>query len=177
MSSVVPLRECLPLSAREKQLADEHPDSCAQEIVPGLFLGPFTCLRDQETIQRCRLEYVVNLSARCSCIAKQLGVAHIMDVMIEDEVNANIMVHLPAIYAFIDAALDSGVNVLVNCAMGISRSGTAVVGYLMHKHNWSVDESLLYVKQRRACVAPNPGFLIQLTHQRLPTLDEIENME
>ena len=37
-----------------------------------------------------------------------------------------------------------------------------VIAYVMKEFGWSLDRTLQYVKQRRPCVKPNPGFLKQL---------------
>lgn len=46
--------------------------------------------------------------------------------------------------------------------MGVSRSASTVIAYVMKQHNWSLDEAHAYVKKRRGIVKPNEGFRQQL---------------
>ncbi len=51
---------------------------------------------------------------------------------------------------------------LVHCKMGISRSASTVLSYLMKENNHSFADALEHVKKRRSCVNPNGGFRNQL---------------
>ena len=62
---------------------------------------------------------------------------------------------------FIDEALLSGGKVYVHCQMGISRSSTIVLAYLMIKKGWTAQEAVRTVRARRQII-PNDGFLRQL---------------
>ena len=52
-------------------------------------------------------------------------------------------------------------KVLVNCLMGMSRSSTCVLAYLMMRQNMTAVEALTEVRRHRE-VRPNDGFLRQL---------------
>ena len=62
---------------------------------------------------------------------------------------------------FIDEALRSGGKVYVHCQMGISRSSTIVLAYLMIKKGWTAQDAMRTVRSRRQII-PNDGFLRQL---------------
>ncbi|XP_034721235.1 dual specificity protein phosphatase 26-like, partial [Etheostoma cragini] len=62
---------------------------------------------------------------------------------------------------FIHRALSRGGSVLVHCHVGVSRSATLVLGYLMLKQNLTLVEAICAVKDNRG-VIPNRGFLRQL---------------
>lgn len=51
---------------------------------------------------------------------------------------------------------------LVHCKMGISRSGSTVIAYVMKQQRWPLDVALAYVRDRRPVVKPNEGFMKQL---------------
>lgn len=53
-------------------------------------------------------------------------------------------------------------NVLVHCHRGVSRSASFVIGYLMKKNEFSIDEALSYVQSLRPIVQPNSAFIEQL---------------
>ncbi|ROL54037.1 Dual specificity protein phosphatase 26 [Anabarilius grahami] len=62
---------------------------------------------------------------------------------------------------FIHRALSTGGTVLVHCAVGVSRSATLVLAYLMIRQNMTLVEAIKTVKDHRG-VTPNRGFLRQL---------------
>lgn len=53
-------------------------------------------------------------------------------------------------------------NVLVHCRMGISRSASLVIAFLMRKYKCGYDKAFVKVKDRRPIVHPNTGFVSQL---------------
>lgn len=52
-------------------------------------------------------------------------------------------------------------KVLVHCVMGVSRSSTSVLAYLMLKERLSATEALTKIRRIRD-IRPNDGFLLQL---------------
>lgn len=46
--------------------------------------------------------------------------------------------------------------------MGVSRSASVVVAYLMKEFGFEYERAFAYVKQRRSCVNPNESFKVQL---------------
>lgn len=79
-----------------------------------------------------------------------------------DSNTTNIKPVLRSAANFIQEALSAGLNVLVHCAAGISRSSTVVIAFLMLKRGMTYDSALAFVKSKRKCVDPNPGFRSQL---------------
>ena len=64
---------------------------------------------------------------------------------------------------FIDTALNNEKSkVLIHCQMGVSRSATMLIAYLMHSQRWSLCDAYERVKQCRRRICPNYGFLTQL---------------
>uniref|UniRef100_A0A3B4ZYI9 protein-tyrosine-phosphatase n=1 Tax=Stegastes partitus TaxID=144197 RepID=A0A3B4ZYI9_9TELE len=53
-------------------------------------------------------------------------------------------------------------RVLVHCSMGRSRSSALTLAFLMEHRQWSLLHALRWLKERRACTAPNVNFLRQL---------------
>ncbi|XP_069096966.1 dual specificity protein phosphatase 13A-like [Pleurodeles waltl] len=63
---------------------------------------------------------------------------------------------------FIDKALNTtGARILVHCAVGISRSATLVLAYLMIRHHLRLEQAIRAVAEHR-WMWPNRGFLEQL---------------
>eukprot|EP00978_Attheya_sp_CCMP212_P024580 scaffold77469_cov50-Attheya_sp.AAC.5 len=63
---------------------------------------------------------------------------------------------------FIERHVATGGSVLVHCQMGISRSSSIVIAYLIRYHQMTLDEAYEYVSRRRPMICPNPGFWHQL---------------
>ena len=60
-----------------------------------------------------------------------------------------------------DGALKGGGKVLVNCLMGMSRSSTCVLAFLMLRRDMTAVEALAEIRRHRD-VRPNDGFLRQI---------------
>ncbi len=79
-------------------------------------------------------------------------------IALEDSLNQDIYKFFKECFKFID----SSKKVFVHCRAGISRSSTIVIAYLMWSKRKSFFEAKKFVKERRKCIAPNPGFISQL---------------
>ena len=49
-------------------------------------------------------------------------------------------------------------NVLVHCQMGMSRSASLVIAFLMKEYGMDYHSARIYAKNKRKVVHPNPGF-------------------
>jgi protein-tyrosine phosphatase len=76
---------------------------------------------------------------------------------IADESSVNIRKYFNATYDFIDAG-----PTLVHCAMGISRSVSMVIAYLIRKRKMTLEQALQFVRSKRSIIRPNVGFMEQL---------------
>ena len=65
---------------------------------------------------------------------------------------------------FIEHEISLGRGVVVNCAMGVSRSATIVIAYIMKKYDISFIEAYEKVLQKRPVISPNPLFKYVLKH-------------
>jgi protein-tyrosine phosphatase len=64
--------------------------------------------------------------------------------------------------AFIRTHLAHGRTTIVHCEMGVSRSSSIVLAYLMKYHRMSLEDAFAFLRQRRPFVKPNAGFWRQL---------------
>ncbi|KAK4195542.1 protein-tyrosine phosphatase-like protein [Triangularia verruculosa] len=104
-----------------------------------------------------------------------------MTIDIDDMEDQDILVHLPKMVRFIQQGLHEQKGaVLVHCAMGKSRSVTAIVAYLLWKHpqrfglgrgdakvdakeaKEAVQKAVELVRETRPIAEPNEGFMEQL---------------
>lgn len=138
-----------------------------QEIVPGLYLGPYAAAMKTK---KCHLQE--HGITHIICIRQSIEAHFIrpnfqesfkyLVLDIADVSTANIIQLLPQVRDFIDSCYASGGNVLVHGNAGISRSAALVIGYIMEKYGLSYKEAYVHVQQKRFCINPNEGFTQQL---------------
>lgn len=80
-------------------------------------------------------------------------------VPVEDDDAEPIGQHFESVIEAIEKARAAGKSVLIHCMAGVSRSPTLAAAWLMHHYAWTADRTVAYLKERRACVEPNAGFL------------------
>eukprot|EP00759_Apiculatamorpha_spiralis_P017205 PhF_6_TR23297/c0_g1_i1/m.32871/K14165/K14165; atypical dual specificity phosphatase len=70
--------------------------------------------------------------------------------------------HFAECFELMELCLSSGMNVMVNCIGGVSRSATVVCAFLMKKYAQPYHTIIQTVKSRRSIAQPNFGFVPQL---------------
>ncbi|CDW77446.1 dual specificity protein phosphatase 1 [Stylonychia lemnae] len=81
---------------------------------------------------------------------------------IDDNASCNLLQHFDECIDFIDTRIAEGKNVLVHCAVGVSRSASVVIAYVMKKKGLTRDEAMAFVRKSRPAIYPNSGFREQL---------------
>lgn len=79
-----------------------------------------------------------------------------------DDIDTNISQFFDFLCDRIDYHLQNGDRILVHCVMGISRSSTIILAYLMKKKGMSFSQAYQYVLSRRNIIRPNDSFFKQL---------------
>lgn len=138
------------------------------EVYPGIFVGDEGAARHKDYLRGLGVTHVLNTAEGhqfgqvdtnqafyASHNIRYLGM-RLVDIPQED-----ISAHFDQAADFIDECLQLGGKVLVNCRMGMSRSATIAIAYLMIKKGMTVDDGLRTLRMNRA-VRPNNGFLLQL---------------
>lgn len=137
----------------------------AQEIIPGLWLGPFGAARDQEFLSRANITdaLVVRAPEEARIIApKYPEFIHYEILECRDNPFENIIRFFPAVKQLVDLVLGRGGRILVHGNAGMSRSAAFVVAYVMERFNLSSDLAHHYVLTRRHCISVNEGFRNQI---------------
>jgi hypothetical protein len=143
----------------------------ADQVDAHVFIGGFRAAADPRFIRRQGITRIVKLFADSPQDARHPGVAYYVLPAV-DTPSYDIRPALVAAVPFIREGVARGENVLVHCHMGISRSATVVLLYLMLEHGVSLDAALRHLKKVRPVVNPNPGFMehLRATDARLREL-------
>ena len=80
----------------------------------------------------------------------------------DDSAYYNMTQHFKRAKEFLDDAKSSGGVALVNCALGVNRSGFICTAYLMVSEEMGLLEAVRTIKKKRAVVLCNDGFRRQL---------------
>ncbi|XP_039212516.1 dual specificity protein phosphatase 26 [Crotalus tigris] len=138
----------------------------ADEVWPELYLGDQDIAANRRELARLNITHILNASH-----SKWRGGAEYYDGMgicylgieAHDSPTFDMSPYFQPAADFIHKALSKrGGRILVHCAVGVSRSATLVLAYLMIYHHLTLVEAIKTVKDHRGII-PNRGFLRQLT--------------
>ncbi|NXC64565.1 DS13B phosphatase, partial [Aleadryas rufinucha] len=143
--------------------SDNHVD----QVWPNIYLGDAWAARSKTTLQSLNITHILNAADGPYSI--NTGAKYYADLQIEyygveafDDPSFDLSIFFYDAANFIGKALNSsGGKVFVHCAMGVSRSATLVLAFLMIHENMTLVDALKTVSAQRN-ICPNSGFLSQL---------------
>ncbi|NXJ62475.1 STYL1 protein, partial [Rostratula benghalensis] len=131
------------------------------EILPAkLYMGNFKQACDQQIQKDLKIKTQVNISEQHATLFPEGG--KYLHISVPDSLEADLFSSFSNICHFIDAQLDHGA-VLVFSSLGISRSSTVTMAYLMHSCQFSLKRAWDYVLKCKANMRPHRGFVKQLS--------------
>jgi rhodanese-related sulfurtransferase len=80
----------------------------------------------------------------------------------EDIITQNILLSFPKIIEKMKDLVDKGKTIYVHCHAGISRSASVIILYLIKYYKYTFKEAFRFLRNKRQCIQPNPGFVLQL---------------
>ncbi|KAK2837530.1 hypothetical protein Q5P01_014742 [Channa striata] len=139
-------------------------NSHADEVWPRLYIGDQLSAESCVELSKHQFTHILNAAH-----SKHRGQPDMynsmkityMGIEAHDSCEFDMSVNFQAAADFIHRALSRGGKVLVHCHVGVSRSATLVLAYLMLKQHLTLVEAICAVKENRG-VIPNRGFLRQL---------------
>jgi atypical dual specificity phosphatase len=129
------------------------------QVTEHLYIGNFYAAGNEMLLKSCGITHIVVAAAGLPARFPQQF--EYLKVELYDLVEFNIMQHFSVTNEFIAKAETQG-KVFVHCAMGISRSSTIVLAYLMYKNRWKATKALRFLKSKHPDAQPNIGFMQQL---------------
>ncbi|KAM4744187.1 serine/threonine/tyrosine-interacting protein [Anableps anableps] len=138
-----------------------------QEILPGLFLGPYSAAMKSKlpTLERHGITHIICVRQDIEANFIKPNFSHRFRYLVLDIADnpvENIIRFFPMTKEFIDSCLATEGKVLVHGNAGISRSAALVIAYLMETFGMKYRDAFSYVQERRFCINPNVGFVHQL---------------
>ena len=128
-----------------------------------LFLGSVDDAYNQKKLLELKVTHVLNVAAEVPNFHPQHFTYYKLNA--QDSPSFNYSPHFDAVADFIDSALAKG-RILVHCFVGISRSTSAIVAYLMKYRQMTLPEAITFIKKKRSIICPNPGFIKQLNRYK-----------
>ncbi|XP_055248831.1 transmembrane protein 120A isoform X14 [Gorilla gorilla gorilla] len=147
------------------------------EIVPGkVFIGNFSQACDPKIQKDLKIKAHVNVSMDTGPFFAG-DADKLLHIRIEDSPEAQILPFLRHMCHFIEIHLHLGSVILIFSTQGISRSCAAIIAYLMHSNEQTLQRSWAYVKKCKNNMCPNRGLVSQLLEWEKTILgDSITNI-
>ena len=123
------------------------------EIVPCLYLGSYGMVNKHE-LAFFKITDIINTAVE---VCYDLKGYNCYKLHLHDTVQQHLIEYLDSICDHIHTLRNAKCRVMVHCFMGISRSASIVIAYLIKYYNMTYDEAYKYVNERRH-VLPNTRF-------------------
>lgn len=135
----------------------------AQEILPGLWLGPWGAAKDFSFLQH-HISHILIVRAPEEERFLRSLFPQLKYRVIECRDNAfeNLIRFFPDVIAYVDTILQEGGQLLIHGNAGMSRSAALVIAYVMRTFRLDFRRAHQYVLTRRHCISLNEGFENQL---------------
>ncbi|XP_057704099.1 dual specificity protein phosphatase 13-like isoform X4 [Corythoichthys intestinalis] len=147
-------------------------DSCTlelnavDEVWPNLYIGNIAIAQNKKSLSKLGITHILNAAhSKQGSIGDQHFYGNVCvycGVPAEDSDHFDLSQYFKLASDFIHRGLkyDQG-KVLVHCIMGVSRSATLALAYLMMRQHLSLQDALRHLVQKRA-IYPNRNFLMLL---------------
>ncbi|KAF9106402.1 Dual specificity protein phosphatase 9 [Mortierella sp. AM989] len=144
-------------------------------ILPNLYLGAEHNATDIRTLQRLGITFVLNVAIEIAQEGSSVektndkageirGGVHFKSLAWTHH-QKNLLRDFPTAFTLIDEALarnNSNGKALVHCQLGVSRSASLVIAYVMRSLGMGLTEAYDFVKQRSGVISPNMSLMYQL---------------
>lgn len=138
------------------------------EVYPGIFIGDEGAAKNKEYLRGIGITHVLNAAEGLHIGQVDTNATYYkgtpivyLGLPLMDLPESQISTHFNEAASFIEGALQSRGKVLVHCVMGMSRSATIVIAYLMLRKGLNAEAAVRSIRMHRD-VRPNDGFLQQL---------------
>eukprot|EP01080_Neovahlkampfia_damariscottae_P006271 gene6271-10278_t len=131
-------------------------DDQPHEVYPNLFIGSIHCANNHEELKKQNITHILTMCFEELPI-KSEGITY-YEELIHDAHNFDISKVFPNCFEIIDKIREKNEKVLVHCMLGISRSGSICIGYVMKEEKTNFLETWRKLKSIRSVIHPNEMF-------------------
>ncbi|KAJ2777155.1 tyrosine/serine/threonine protein phosphatase [Coemansia interrupta] len=141
-----------------------------QQIMPYLYLGGADNVEGWQ-LRQAGIQRVLNVAQEpTSWTGASVEYRHIA----WDHNESDVERHFGTCFAYIDAARRQHEGVFVHCQLGVSRSASLVIAYVMRTMAMGFEQAYEYVRVRAPCISPNLSLIAQLSSYGRRLADEEE---
>ena len=126
-------------------------------IFKNIYLGDYRAAENENYLKMYDILSVVNCAAEIDNDYKDIKS---FELYLYDMPSERIVPIFENAYDFVKRHLNH--NILVHCYMGISRSTSFVIFYLMRENGWDYNTCIDFIRNKRPIADPNYGFESQL---------------
>jgi len=129
-----------------------------------LFLGNEHNASSLEQLQASNIKCILNLTEEIPNFFENSSTIRInyMKMNLPDDERTYLPDHLQKMFDFIDIAKSQNSAILVHCRLGVSRSASVVLAYLLKHEYPNLMITMKNIRDKRPIVKPNPSFFKQL---------------
>ena len=145
-----------------------------------IFISNAECAMDKSLLKALNINYVLNVAESEVHTGPDYYndiEANYMGIKLVDLPQENISLYFDQVADFIHHCLSNHGKIVVHCAMGISRSATCVIAYLIKYCGKDTFEAITFLRRKRGIINPNSGFLEQLRKFQLRFNETNKNIE
>lgn len=135
-------------------------------IIDNIYVGDRYDVTNYNFMKKNNIEAVLNTAFE---LPRSPFAKYYLKLPMSDSDDELILPNLIIAYSFFQEQKKYGRNVMVHCSVGMSRSVSIVIGYLI-LNGMSFSTALTLLKRRRPIANPNDGFISQLKELELGNL-------
>ncbi|KAJ5077001.1 dual specificity phosphatase [Anaeramoeba ignava] len=127
-----------------------------------LYLGDYRGASNLFVLQTLKISRILNCCDECENVYEndpKIGIKY-FKIPVDDKPSEPLNQFFEKAYDWIEEARNLNERVLVHCQMGISRSSSVVISYIMKKNSLNFEDARVFVYQNRPAI--RPGFHQQL---------------
>ena len=122
-------------------------------IIDNIYLGDYIASINETLLKEYNITSVINCALELPSEYEEI---RFLELQLDDSLEQPILPKFEVAYKFIK--INSENNILIHCGLGMSRSASVVLFYLMKDKGWDYDTSFNYTKERRPEIGPSQGF-------------------
>lgn len=152
---------CSSIHITDEQERKKYLQTYPSEIVEGkLYQGRGDQATNKTVVKNLKVTHIVNVcTEHRNAFPDDITY---LNINVEDLNSSCLNLYFRKCCDFMKNAFDEDGCVLVHCNLGMSRSSTMSLCYLMESRHWSLKEAYDFMKSKRQAVKPNRSFLRQL---------------